>query len=348
MWQTSSSSIGGNDRGINTSQLSQGAVYGFEAEYFDKDSKKYLRFNIKYYSESDHIEIIQKETNRLFLKKNKRPDTMSKKDLHVGGIVKIYGRNYEIQKCLDQFTESMCQATREEAFMVVPLDNNIANVFRVIDRHDMEIKRVNAFFQDDRKMVAISAIGPNSNNKLSDEGIKTRQDLDEKAKAAFFTDNSRFCGTLDKYTTCCIIQPSAVAEDKTAGILDIIFEQGYEISAMGMFALERSEAEEFLEVYKQVIPTYDKKVEELCSGPCIALEVRAENAVEVFRATAGPWDVDMAKQLSPGSIRGKYGTSNVKNAVHCTDLPRDAFDECNYFFGNGEQEAMLKPLSTAY
>jgi len=36
---------------------------------------------------------------------------------------------------------------------------------------------------------------------------------------------------------------------------------------------------------------------ELCSGMCIALELRAEAAVATFRQTAGPWDVEMAKEL---------------------------------------------------
>ena len=33
----------------------------------------------------------------------------------------------------------------------------------------------------------------------------------------------------------------------------------------------------------------------LAAGTSIALEVRAQEAVQTFRETAGPWDVDMAK-----------------------------------------------------
>jgi hypothetical protein len=43
----------------------------------------------------------------------------------------------------------------------------------------------------------------------------------------------------------------------------------------------------------------------------IALEVRAEDAVMVFRETAGPWDVGMAKELRPQSIRGMYSTQII-------------------------------------
>ena len=64
----------------------------------------------------------------------------------------------------------------------------------------------------------------------------------------------------------------------------------------------------------------------------MCMELRAEDAVEVFRQTAGPWDVDMAKELRPESIRGKYGLDNVRNAVHCTDLAQDGQIECEYCF----------------
>ena len=33
----------------------------------------------------------------------------------------------------------------------------------------------------------------------------------------------------------------------------------------------------------------------LTAGTSIALEIRAQEAVQTFRETAGPWDVDMAK-----------------------------------------------------
>ena len=40
-----------------------------------------------------------------------------------------------------------------------------------------------------------------------------------------------------------------------------------------MFNLDRANAEEFLEVYKGVVTEYSQMVTELCSGPCLAIEV---------------------------------------------------------------------------
>ena len=40
-----------------------------------------------------------------------------------------------------------------------------------------------------------------------------------------------------------------------------------------MFNLDRANAEEFLEIYKGVVTEYTQMVTELCSGPCLAIEV---------------------------------------------------------------------------
>jgi len=73
-------------------------------------------------------------------------------------------------------------------------------------------------------------------------------------------------------------------------------------------------------------------VTELCSGSCIAMELRAVDAVRSFRDTCGPFDVEMAKAIRSNTLRAKFGVDKVRNAVHCTDLPEDAASECQYFF----------------
>jgi len=81
-----------------------------------------------------------------------------------------------------------------------------------------------------------------------------------------------------------------------------------------------------------VIPEYGDHAVQFTTGPSIALELRAEEAVTTFRQTCGPWDTDMAKELRPGTIRALYGRDKIRNAVHCTDLPTDGELECEYCF----------------
>lgn len=72
----------------------------------------------------------------------------------------------------------------------------------------------------------------------------------------------------------CIIKPHIVANGQAGQVIDMILQEGFEISAMEMFYLDRPSAEEFLDVYKGVLPEYVPLIEHLISGPCIVCEVR--------------------------------------------------------------------------
>ena len=133
-------------------------------------------------------------------------------------------------------------------------------------------------------------------------------------------------------STCCILKPHALRERLCGQVIDIILTAGFEITAAEALFFDRSKAEEFLEVYKGVIPEYVDQTLQLSSGLCIALELRGEDAVIMFRKLAGPWDVDIAKELFSESIRGRFGVDKVRCVVHCTDLEEDAKLECHYCF----------------
>mmetsp|Transcript_13193 Transcript_13193/g.41744 ORF Transcript_13193/g.41744 Transcript_13193/m.41744 type:complete len:444 (+) Transcript_13193:177-1508(+) len=154
------------------------------------------------------------------------------------------------------------------------------------------------------------------------------------AETAFFFGRSVGKCAVLKGSTCCIIKPHAVKAGYAGLIIDRITER-FHVTALQMFNLERGDAQEFHEVYKGVIPEYSAMVDELTSGPFIALEVTdpdGEECVEPLRALCGPTDPEIAKVLRGGSLRAMYGSDKVKNAVHCTDLPEDGELEVNYFF----------------
>lgn len=67
-------------------------------------------------------------------------------------------------------------------------------------------------------------------------------------------------------------------------------------------------------------------VDELITGPCIALEIShpdVDDVVKHFRDFAGPSDPEIGKRIRPDSIRALFGEDKVKNAIHCTDLAED-------------------------
>ncbi|KAL3047861.1 nucleoside diphosphate kinase 7 [Trematomus bernacchii] len=132
--------------------------------------------------------------------------------------------------------------------------------------------------------------------------------------------------------TCCIIKPHAISAGLTGKILNSISAAGFQISALQMFNLDRANAEEFYEVYKGVVTEYASMVTELCSGPCMVLEIHGENTPKTFRDFCGPADPEISRHLRPNTLRALHGKDKVKNVVHCTDLPEDGPLEVEYFF----------------
>ncbi|XP_033937850.1 nucleoside diphosphate kinase homolog 7 [Pseudochaenichthys georgianus] len=132
--------------------------------------------------------------------------------------------------------------------------------------------------------------------------------------------------------TCCIIKPHAITAGLTGKILNSISAAGFQISALQMFNLDRANAEEFYEVYKGVVTEYASMVTELCSGPCMVLEIHGENTPKTFRDFCGPADPEISRHLRPDTVRALHGKDKVKNVVHCTDLPEDGPLEVEYFF----------------
>jgi len=162
----------------------------------------------------------------------------------------------------------------------------------------------------------------------SDSPISAQRELD-----FFFSEKSRLKPTAFlSNCTCCVIKPHAVFEAKVGRIIDFILNEGFEISALQMFFLDKATAEEFLDVYRGVLPEFSAMANHLTTGPCIALEVRQENAVESFRQVCGPHDPEVAKTVRKNTIRAEFGSDRIQNAVHCTDLTEDGTLECEYFF----------------
>lgn len=132
--------------------------------------------------------------------------------------------------------------------------------------------------------------------------------------------------------TCCVIKPQAVMEGQAGPIISQIEHAGFQITALQMFHLDQANAQEFLEVYKGVVQEYQDMVTHLTSGPCIAMEIRAQDAARSFREMVGPADPEIARHLRPRTLRAMFGKDKIQNGVHCTDLPDDGLLEVEYFF----------------
>ena len=91
----------------------------------------------------------------------------------------------------------------------------------------------------------------------------------------FYNERYRYCQpAILNNCSLCLIKPHILQANQAGKIIDRILEEGFEISAMQTFFLDRATAEEFLELYKGVVPDYSAMIDQMVSGPCIALEIR--------------------------------------------------------------------------
>jgi len=136
-------------------------------------------------------------------------------------------------------------------------------------------------------------------------------------------------------STLVLIRPHAVKAGMLGRMIDQIMGSGFRVLNLKMVQLSRPNANEFLEVYKGVVPECVDWVEELASGKSVAMQLvheKQETTVLAARELCGAHDPEIANHLHPHSLRAQYGESKVKNAVHCTDLPEDGPLEVDYFF----------------
>ena len=129
-------------------------------------------------------------------------------------------------------------------------------------------------------------------------------------------------------------------KNRSGELISAITDAGFTIKAATTIHLSMVMSEQFFEVYRSIFPNYVSMVEQVSSGPCLALMVDKLSSkmydqldtVTAFRALCGPNEPEIARALRPDSLRAVYGIDFVKNAVHCTDLAEDGELECLHFF----------------
>lgn len=125
--------------------------------------------------------------------------------------------------------------------------------------------------------------------------------------------------------TLAIIKPNAIG--KYGEIIHHIREEfSIFISETRFLSAEKTEA--FYAEHKEKV-FFDELVDFMSSGPLIVLVLKSEDAIAKWRKMIGDTDPDKADKKS---LRGKYGVSKTKNAVHGSDSIESAKREIMFFF----------------
>lgn len=309
-------------------------------------------------------------TNRKFLKRTKLPLTFSKADFVLGGQVQLFSRDLKLARYANSFTEKVLDATNEKTIIIVApfLYPEIGKIISEVEKAELNLLNCKTLFLSEptyEKLAmamkapwtfknhiqsgittAVSFRGANGIHRvkgLCDEkwmksfrnGIICAETCDEvhALDGLLFTPQKLSTARcIDMESTCCVIKPHILKSRTCGDVLDAILSNGCEISAMQLFHLDRSSAEEFYEIYRGILPDLNAVVDHLCSGPILVMEIMESHGAGAFRKIVGPWDIAMAKDLYPMSIRARFGLNNIENAVHCTDLVEDGVSEIRYFF----------------
>jgi len=266
--------------------------------------------------------------------------------MYLGGEVTICARKMKITAYADSATRELFGKNCEQVYTVIgsAAYADLGTLLMAASENGFTLKRAKTQFDASSRGLAVhmELVGPGGSdswNEVVARSVSTQSAAAVSAEAAGSHSDKVFTGkdSTATFDSCslCIIRPHALREGKAGPIVQAIFDAGLQISAMQTYVLLKSQAENFYEVYKTVLPSaqYTAMITELASGTILALEVRGqEDVVQRFRELCGPVDVEIARHLRPNTIRACYGRDNVHNAVHCTDLPEDGILECQYYF----------------
>uniref|UniRef100_A0A7M4EVP6 NME/NM23 family member 8 n=1 Tax=Crocodylus porosus TaxID=8502 RepID=A0A7M4EVP6_CROPO len=142
--------------------------------------------------------------------------------------------------------------------------------------------------------------------------------------------------------TLALIRPSVLKECKST-VLQKIKDDGFTIVLQREIILTEEQAREFYKEHenKDYFPAL---LEQMTSGPTLALALVRENAVQRWRDLLGPKTLEEAKEKCPTSLRAQYAIDNVPlNQLHGSSSPDQAQKELEFFFPMEHTLAVIKP-----
>ena len=323
--------------------------FTFIADYFDPQANMVRQYQLHYFTNDQTIEMYDIKNKRIFLKRCPYP-SLDQKELFVGSTVTIFSRPLKLSAYGDVATTQHFAANAGE-FCFLIHGPGLKKAGSIISHATSQEVRI--------ANIRLVDVAPNAARELqisttrciaiqasSGEALKRAEDLQktfssqirvflDAADCALIRDVCFSPGpstAVQKNCAVCVIKPHAINSGHAGTILQRLIDEGFDITALGMFLLSMADAEDFLEVYKGVVPEYRKLVDQCSSAACWAIEVRAENAVAALRAVCGPHDPEVCHVLFPHTIRSMFGTDRARNAVHCTDLAEDGPLESEFFF----------------
>lgn len=128
--------------------------------------------------------------------------------------------------------------------------------------------------------------------------------------------------------TLAILKPDCVQRRLVGKALSLIENHGFQIRALRLVRLSRTEAAAFYAVHTGK-PFFEELLNFMTSGPCVPMVLEHPEAVEYFRQVIGATDPHKA---APGTLRAELAENVQRNIVHGSDSEENAKKEIAFFF----------------
>ncbi|HLG50467.1 MAG TPA: nucleoside-diphosphate kinase [Chloroflexota bacterium] len=136
------------------------------------------------------------------------------------------------------------------------------------------------------------------------------------------------------------IKPDGVQRGLIGTILGRFEQRGFRVVALKMLTVSRELAEKHYAVHRGKF-FYEDLVNYISSGPVVAMVLEGVEAIKTVRLMIG---ATRPYEAAPGTIRGDYALTGLRNLVHASDSPETAREEISLWFTPEEIQSYQRDL----
>lgn len=142
--------------------------------------------------------------------------------------------------------------------------------------------------------------------------------------------------------TLVIIKPDGVQRGLATEILGRFERRGLRLVGLKVKQVDRALAERHYAIH-QGKPFYDSLIAVITSSPVVVAAIEGPDAIKVVRAMVG---ATRPAEAAPGTIRGDFGLTGLRNLIHASDGPDTARDELALWFTPDELVDYRRDIDT--
>ena len=136
------------------------------------------------------------------------------------------------------------------------------------------------------------------------------------------------------------IKPDGVQRGLVGPILTRFEQRGFRILALKMLTVPREMAEKHYAVHQGKF-FYESLVSYISSGPVVGMVLEGVEVIKAVRLMVGS---TRPYEATPGTIRGDYAITGLRNLIHASDAPETAAAEIALWFKPEEIQSYSRDL----